>query len=647
MPRKLFPLATAFLLTAAVWAQSPTTEKRETAVVVLSFISPVARESVASYDYRMHKNSREAKNYPLPLVALPEKAILYGKDGYAPLELAAAREHMKRIKAADFDLVFFDMLPIPDYDPAKPLTFTNEPFYYFSNYFEWMKAAEENHLKLGIFADVANQSARYPQYRNITKEEWIKILHGAMGMIPDSPAAWKVNGVNGIIHFGTDCVYSPKCAPVPGAPAPDGGWREVWKALREKGDRFFFISDIRPHNKDAAWGDLTDAAYMFAPAGPAKFMKEYQADISSRLKKIPFYWTVSCGYYRLNRDYTQPDFVRIHDTYLAALKAKASKVIVMTWNDLGEDHDIWPSANKGSELLDVIAFYNEYFKSGKQPEIKEDKLIVAYPLRAPAEVKAAAPAYSNKKWVSPEFTPKIFYWSALKQGMQTTVNGKTIRLPAGVSMGEIALEPGDDPAKIPVVAQLNDRTLYLPPVRKTAKEGDGGGLEHRYLNLLKTAAVETVGNNAVKWDISKDKKSTAAIDSGAGREVSVKFTAAKGEHSWIFLRNHIAEKAIPADARFVRLLWQGRIPAGMKPLCVLQEDGGVSYSCEIPLLQTENPQEIILPLGQFRRTGWSAPSPREIPAPAGIRIGHIGVSGTAGEKDLQGSFTVRQFGFLQ
>lgn len=136
---------------------------------MLSFISPVAREPLNSYDYRMHKNSREAKNYPLPLTALPEKAVLYGQEGYLPLELAAAREHMKRIRESGFDLVFFDMLPIPDYDPAQALTFTNEPFYYFSNYFEWMKAAEENNLKLGIFADVGNQSARYPQYRSITR----------------------------------------------------------------------------------------------------------------------------------------------------------------------------------------------------------------------------------------------------------------------------------------------------------------------------------------------------------------------------------------------------------------------------------------------------------------------------------------------
>ena len=149
------------LLAVSLWGAAA---ERDTAAVVLSFLSPVARESLDSYDYRNWKNvPNEGRNFPLPLVALPSKAVLYGKPGYAELERAAALEHMKRIKAANFDMVYFDMLPIPDYDPTRPLTFINEPFYYFSNYPAWMRAAETVGLKLGIVADVANQSARYPR----------------------------------------------------------------------------------------------------------------------------------------------------------------------------------------------------------------------------------------------------------------------------------------------------------------------------------------------------------------------------------------------------------------------------------------------------------------------------------------------------
>ena len=647
MKKTLLILGAVFALASGA-VGAPELPERETAVVVLSFISPVARESLNSYDYRMHKNSREAKNYPLPLTALPEKAVLYGQEGYLPLELAAAREHMKRIRESGFDLVFFDMLPIPDYDPAQALTFTNEPFYYFSNYFEWMKAAEENNLKLGIFADVGNQSARYPQYRSITRDEWVKILHAALGMIPESPAAWKVNGVDGVVHFGTDCVYNLKASPVPGAPMPDGGWREVWKLLREKGDEFFFVSDIRPHGRDGDWDGLADAAYLFAPAGPAPFMTEYQADISRRLRITPYYWTVSSGYHRIRRDYTQPDFSRLHDTYLAALRAGTRKIIVMTWNDLGEDHDIWPSANKGSELLDVVAFYNDWFKRGKQPEIVKEKLIVAYPFRAPAEAASKPPVYGGGKWASPAFEPKVFYWSALRRPKRVGLAGRTLELPAGIAMGEIPLDPGGDPASIPVGAKLDGRTVVLPPVVKTAREGDGGGREHRYVNLLGSAAMRTVGNPKTGWDFSKDDESRAEKSFDAATGITMNFTAVPGKHNWIYLRNHMPEGSVPADARFVRLAYTGKIPAGMKLLCVLQEEGGVSCSYELPLPEeAAGGGELIVPLAQFRRTGWSAASPVDIPTAARIRWGHIGPIGIPAEGDAAGTLTLRQFDFLK
>lgn len=172
------------------------------------------------------------------------------------------------------------MLPIPDYDPAQALTFTNEPFYYFSNYFEWMKAAEENNLKLGIFADVGNQSARYPQYRSITRDEWVKILHAALGMIPESPAAWKVNGVDGVVHFGTDCVYNMKASPIPGAPMPTAAGAKSGSCCGRRGTNSFSSPTFGRTGRDGELDGLADAAYLFAPAGPAPFMTEYQADIS-------------------------------------------------------------------------------------------------------------------------------------------------------------------------------------------------------------------------------------------------------------------------------------------------------------------------------------------------------------------------------
>ena len=621
--------------------------QRDTAVVVLSFISPVAREALDSYDYRNCKNApNESRNFPLPLVRLPEKAVLYGGDGYAALEHAAALEHMKRIKAANFDMVYFDMLPIPDYDPSRPLTTINEPFYYFSNYFEWMRAAEETGLKLGIFADVANQSARYPKYRNITKAEWVKILEGALKLSPDSPATWRENGKVGIIHFQTDCVYAPKAAPVPGAPMPDGGWREVWKELRERGNEFFFVSDVRPHDRDGEWNDIAEAAYFFAPASPTACLTEYQADISSRLNKIPYYWTQSCGYHRRRRDYTQPDFQRLHDVYNAAMKAGATRMVTMTWNDLNEDHDIWPSSNKGSEILDIVGYYNQWFKNGEQPGVEKEKLVVCYPFRAPAGVASKAPVYNAGAWVAPEFAPRLFYWANLKAPRRVELAGREVELNAGLTIGEIELDPGEDPAIIPVTAKVDGRARMLPPVRKIASEGENGegGLEHRYLDLLTAPAPDVFTLPKVYWDLSKNDDAAAAW-----KDHSLTFTAVPGKHNWIYARNNMPEESVSPEARFVRLAYRGKIPAGMKMVCVLQEEGGVSGIYEnLPAPSENESVDVIIPLAQFKRTGWSAASPVKIPTASRIRWGHLGAIGTpAAAEDLAGNVTIEAFSFLR
>ena len=57
--------------------------------------------------------------------------------------------------------------------------------------------------------------------------------------------------------------------------------------------------------------------------------------------------------------------------------------------------------------------------------------------------------------------------------------------------------------------------------------------------------------------------------------------------------------------------------------------------------------ELIVPLAQFRRTGWSAASPVDIPTAARIRWGHIGPIGIPAEGDAAGTLTLRQFDFLK
>ncbi len=617
---------------------------RETAIVVLSFMSPTAREPVQSYNYTMHKNSKEKLNYPLPLCRLPEQPVLYGKDEFIPLEGKLANEHAKLIKKADFDIVMYDMLPDPGYNPGEPLTYTNEPFYYFSLYKEWIKAAEKNNLKICIFADIANQSARYPKRRSITGDEWVKILTNSLKLTPDSPAIWKIGGKPVVIHFGTDSFYGKTSAPDPNAPLPDCGWRQVWQDIKKDNVSMFFISDIRPHAGDGEWNDIAEAAYMFAPAGPENFMYEYQADISKRLNKIPFFWTQSSGYYRRGTSYTQPDFARIHNLYMAAIQNHASKVITMTYNDLGEDHDIWPSANKGSELLDIIGFYNQWFKTGKMPEITAEKIVVAYPLRAPETVTTKSPNYAGGKWVSPGFTPKVFYWYMLKQPQTVAINGQNITLPAGVGMGEAKLDLGDDSQQIAVSAEINGQTVQLPPVKKVKNETDDGGLEHRYLDLLATAG-NLATDPKIFWDVAKDPALTGKVSFTDGIR-KLEFTLKPEIHNWVYARNTIPGNWIAPDARFLKITYRGNVPSGAILSAVLQQTDNARYEFKnLPLPDADKWTEVIVPLAQFEKKVPAEANKINISQPDLVKYGHLGVTGKC--NGGSGFVEIKNMSFIQ
>jgi hypothetical protein len=221
---------------------------------------------------------------------------------------------------------------------------------------------------------------------------------------------------------------------------------------------------------------------MFAPASPATFMVDEQT-IMSNYFSIPFMWSVSPGYYNATVNaYTEPDFRRIHDTYLAAIKAGAKFMNVLTWNDFGEDTDIAPSADKGHSLLDIFTYYNQWFKSGKQPPVITDKVIISYPMRIPSEVHTKSPVFGGGRWVAPPYTPKVFYWANIKSGRTLEVSGVgKVELPSGLSMGEIGVaNPGS------IVARLGSQSTQLPAIKSTAVESQrkgSGGLEYRYIQL--------------------------------------------------------------------------------------------------------------------------------------------------------------------
>ncbi len=257
--------------------------------------------------------------------------------------------------------------------------------------------------------------------------------------------------------------------------------------VRDTGRSFSFIADIRPRYSNLAeWEDFVDGAYIFGPAAPTGFLKEMQPQIAAKFKKIPFIWSVSPGYYNANIPaYTQPDFNRIHEAYRAAIAAHAPYMFVMTWNDFSEDTDIEPSVNKGSALLTVFRYYNEWFKAGLQPKWNEEHIVLAYPLRIPRNVYTRFTDWGPYK--SPPFVPpKMYYWALTRPDRTMTVDGLgEVKLPSGLSFGEVGnVQSGP----IPISVRLDGKTLrVLNPIADTEVEtqrGGKGGLEYKYIDLF-------------------------------------------------------------------------------------------------------------------------------------------------------------------
>ncbi|MBL8994232.1 MAG: hypothetical protein JNM63_12895, partial [Spirochaetia bacterium] len=386
-----------------LWTNANGAQDKEVIVSVMCWYSPlgslngVRNWQVGGYQYERNRNGESKANYPVPSALKLPPQLVPGSEEYHALMAEAAKLELAKIKSGGFDVAVFDMLPWPAYDPASPASITNVPFNEFRTFLSWLKAGESVGIKVGFSPDVQNRSGDYPKGYKLNAEEWVRNLAGAYDQIKDYPALWKIEGRPAAIHFGTS-ILAGNSPPVPGDPDPDCGWRKVLSKLKEMGKNFYFIADIRPLDKNIEeWSKIADAVYSFAPAGP----KNYFAEIHPILEKkfsIPFLWIASPGYYApAVKSYTEPDFERVHKTYLAAIKSGTKRMVFLTWNDFGEDTDIAPSANKGNCLLDVVAYYNEWFKSGKQPEIAAEKIIVSYPAFIPENISTKVPVWGEPK----------------------------------------------------------------------------------------------------------------------------------------------------------------------------------------------------------------------------------------------------------
>ena len=559
--------------------------EREVLVSVMCWNTPLgslngARQwQVNGYNYERQRSGESAANYPLPPDVNFPRTLVVGTDEYYALQYKAALIDLARMKGASFDTALFDMLPMPIYDPSQPISSTNAPLTHFRTFLEWLRAAEVTGMKAGIFADVQNKSGDHPQGYKLNTAEWTRDLIGAVDAVKDAKALWRIGEKPAVIHFGAS-IKAGNSPPVRGAPEPDGGWRSVLKSVRDAGREFYFIADIRPLDADIqAWNSIADAVYSFAPAGPKNYFADIHPYLMEKIFTVPFMWVVSPGYYNPGlRAYTEPDFERIHRTYTAAMKANASKIQVLTWNDFGEDTDIAPSANKGDCLLTVFGYYNRWFKSGIQPKADTDTIIIAYPVAIPANVQSKPPAWGDAKrnqekyavdkavtalspawgdWIAPAYSPKIFYWANIRTSQTLSVNGTSITLPQGLSMGELGtLAPG------PVAAVIGEKTVDLPPVIQVSDERESG-LRFRYVNLSEPLPPHVLGAlkirpipSAISENFESFPSTAAWIANNRGG------FRLSGEDEFLIAENPVKDEVDPSE-RCLRIYSPQNTPRGL------------------------------------------------------------------------------------
>lgn len=464
--------------------------ERQTLVTVVSWATPIGhtngRDSWQANRYNYQRDREQNRNRPLePSFALPDQQMKVGSESFLQLHQQGAIEQLRYMKQAHFDVAVYDMLPYPDYNPSEPLDSYNAPMVLYTSYLQWVKAAEKvGDIKVGLLIDAWNQSADYPKRHKLTVDEWIKCIKGSIENVPASQSVWKIDNKPVLMHFNTEMAFEPL--------KPGCQWEQVMMQTRATSKSFYDVADVRPHlSKASYWPTVTDAVYVFGPAGPTGYMTQGQLSYQNR-SSIPYMWIVSPGYYNRglgpdkNKDgkadgvWTQPEFTRIHETYMAAIQADARHINVLTWNDLGEDTDIWPSVNKGNCLLKIFGYYNQWFKTNKQPLCEKDTVILSYPRQIPDEVVSSNPKWGPKlKWVAPTYQHKAYYWANLTKPQQLHIQGVgKVDLPAGLSMGELGQTQAGQ-----IKATLGGTSIMLPKIESVKTETIGCGLQYRYVDL--------------------------------------------------------------------------------------------------------------------------------------------------------------------
>ncbi len=135
-----------------------------------------------------------------------------------------------------------------------------------------------------------------------------------------------------------------------------------------------------------------------------------------------------------------------------------------TWNDYAEATSLAPTANTRYGLIDLTAYFVEWWKSGVQPEPDHDKVYLIYP-KYPHELPAY-PFHTRGFWRDTEAMNKLEVLTILTKPARLRMPGRSEEwdAPAGLSWKQIDLVPGPVTAEVLRAGQVVVRLESPEPV---------------------------------------------------------------------------------------------------------------------------------------------------------------------------------------